>query len=588
MKKLITILFTFGILTLLPMGIKASSVTGYANEGDVLFASSPNQEKPGNSCLYKVNGSYSSIYAAPRYLHCLDAGEKITILNYDSIIQSTIASCSKGFYQATHTKSNGKTYTGYICADKVTTNVDTSQYAEEFRNANIPEIYWDKLSLLKQAHPNWKFTGYNTNLNWDDVLNNEIGSNYIQSTNSLYLLIGEGYYNTSTGKYIQQETGGWYAANKQTIGYYMDPRNFFDEKSIFMFENLGYNSSYQTKAVVDTILSGTSLSPYSDTFIQAATYNGNNVSPIMLAARSRQEVVKSDGTLSNSANGSTGYFNFYNLGAFSTCANPIECATNFASGYGGAYTTYNRPWTNAEAAILNGANYIANSYINQRQNTLYFQKFNVTSNSYGNYSHQYMTNVMAPYSEANSTYKSYANIPNLLNSTIEFIIPVYNNMPGSAVTLPTTIDNSAIEQMKQNQTNNDVSASITNAGYSVTGAYLVNVNINTTARQMIEKLNTQVNIDKDGKSISGDEVLGTADILTIGGSSFRIIINGDANGDGKITPADYVKIKNYIVGSSSLSGSFRQASDVNGDGKITPADYVNVKNYIMGNASTLK
>ncbi|WP_052466235.1 dockerin type I domain-containing protein [Beduini massiliensis] len=60
------------------------------------------------------------------------------------------------------------------------------------------------------------------------------------------------------------------------------------------------------------------------------------------------------------------------------------------------------------------------------------------------------------------------------------------------------------------------------------------------------------------------------------------ILLGDVNGDGQITPADYVKIKNHIMGSSLLTGSALQAADVNGDGKITPADYVKVKNIIMG------
>ena len=56
---------------------------------------------------------------------------------------------------------------------------------------------------------------------------------------------------------------------------------------------------------------------------------------------------------------------------------------------------------------------------------------------------------------------------------------------------------------------------------------------------------------------------------------------GDVNGDGKITPADYVKIKNHIMGNTTLAGASKAAADVNGDGNITPADYVKVKNKIM-------
>ena len=45
----------------------------------------------------------------------------------------------------------------------------------------------------------------------------------------------------------------------------------------------------------------------------------------------------------------------------------------------------------------------------------------------------------------------------------------------------------------------------------------------------------------------------------------------------------YVKIKNYIMSSSSLSGSYKEAADVNKDGRISAVDYVKIKNYIMGN-----
>ena len=62
---------------------------------------------------------------------------------------------------------------------------------------------------------------------------------------------------------------------------------------------------------------------------------------------------------------------------------------------------------------------------------------------------------------------------------------------------------------------------------------------------------------------------------------------GDVNNDGKITPADYVKVKNHIMKKSTLSGKSLTAADVNKDGKITPADYVKIKNHIMGK-STIK
>lgn len=57
---------------------------------------------------------------------------------------------------------------------------------------------------------------------------------------------------------------------------------------------------------------------------------------------------------------------------------------------------------------------------------------------------------------------------------------------------------------------------------------------------------------------------------------------GDVNGDGKLSPADYVQIKNHIMNVKRLSGRALKAADANKDNKISPADYVYVKNKIMG------
>ena len=64
-------------------------------------------------------------------------------------------------------------------------------------------------------------------------------------------------------------------------------------------------------------------------------------------------------------------------------------------------------------------------------------------------------------------------------------------------------------------------------------------------------------------------------------NEYNLIKLGDCNGDGKITPSDYVKIKNHIMEVSQLDNSFKIAADVNEDNEITPVDYVKIKNHIM-------
>ena len=577
MKKKILISIIITLILFIP-DIKAVNVNdeGFINKDGVLFYSEPN-------------------YSGNKVLDTLDTGDIVKITDNNLIASNDSTRCTAGFYRITfYWESNKKTYNGYVCSDKITFNVDTTKYAEEFASNGIPEIYWTKLTLLKDNHPNWKFTGYKTNLNWEDAITAEsqVGISYIQSSNPIYLSLDEGSYNVSNNTYNQMEAGGWYAANKQTVAYYMDPRNFLNEINIFMFENLGYNASLQTKEVIESIFAGSDLLQYADYYIQAATYDGNNISPVSLAARSRQELVSGDGKISNSANGNgkingISYYNFYNIGAFSSCENPIFCALDFAKGYDENYTSYNRPWTDPIKAILEGAKYIADGYINVGQNTLYFERFNVTSNN--TYSHQYMTNTEAPYSESKSSYSAYKNIDKL-DSTIEFLIPVYENMPTTAASLPVSVDQSAINNMKNNSSFTDI---ISKSGYTDNDQYITNINLGTTAAHMIAAIKSSggdVIITTDGRNISGQEKLGTGDVATIKTNgqekSYRIVIRGDANGDGEIDAVDYVKVYKYIMGGSSLDGSYAIAADVNNDGTVDAIDYVKLYKYIM-NGGTL-
>lgn len=66
-------------------------------------------------------------------------------------------------------------------------------------------------------------------------------------------------------------------------------------------------------------------------------------------------------------------------------------------------------------------------------------------------------------------------------------------------------------------------------------------------------------------------------ITVEGGTDF---IPGDANGDGRVTVADYVAIAHHIMGHTP-EGFNMQAADANGDGQVNVADYVAVAHIIM-------
>ncbi len=62
----------------------------------------------------------------------------------------------------------------------------------------------------------------------------------------------------------------------------------------------------------------------------------------------------------------------------------------------------------------------------------------------------------------------------------------------------------------------------------------------------------------------------------------KIVVLGDINTSGEITPLSYVRIKNHIMKSSIITDPLLLlAADYDLNDKITPLDYVKVKNYIM-------
>ncbi|MBQ8084972.1 MAG: SH3 domain-containing protein [Lachnospiraceae bacterium] len=326
--------------------------------------------------------------------------------------------------------------------------------------AAFPESYKASIVALKSTYPNWNFVAVNTGLDWNTAVTNEsvvgrnlIQSNYPKGVASLaplsYLSTAAGAYDSSKKKYTVFDGYNWYSAAPEVIAYYMDPRNFLNDVDIFQFEALAYDES-QSSTVVESILKNTFMSgnysvtdtamgqvvtgSYVQAFMDAGKASGAN--PYFLAARSKQEVgAKGSNATSGLYKGYEGIYNYYNIGA-SDGSDAVAKGLLWAKGGSANATTYNRPWTNPYKSITGGASYIAQNYIAKGQDTLYFQKFNVhPKDSKQTYSHQYMTNVQAPWAEGRTTRAAYNDL-GILSDTMVFYIPVYNNMTEKACALP--------------------------------------------------------------------------------------------------------------------------------------------------------
>lgn len=227
------------------------------------------------------------------------------------------------------------------------------------------------------------------------------------------------------GKWIPKDGSSWFNASSQVVAYYMDPRNFLNEDRIYMFEDLTYKKAYQTKAVVAKVLSGSKLPDNGFTaslFVKAGA--ANNISPVHLAARARQETGGGSIAITGYKIKGKKVYNPFNIGA-SSCADPVVKGLNYA---------YNKGWTSQKKAVNGGASFLASGYISKGQNSCYYQRFNVANGKAKLGSHQYMTNITAPYSEAYSTMRSYKSY-GITNEPLTFVIPVFKDMP-SKTTLP--------------------------------------------------------------------------------------------------------------------------------------------------------
>ena len=89
-------------------------------------------------------------------------------------------------------------------------------------------------------------------------------------------------------------------------------------------------------------------------------------------------------------------------------------------------------------------------------------------------------------------------------------------------------------------------------------------------------------VNSDEETIEETEILGTGARINLTEEiQYKLIVIGDVNGDGKITPTDVTKIKREIVGLEKLKNEYREAGDVNESKSITTTDLVKVKEVLI-------
>lgn len=513
-------------------------------------------------------------------------GDSLTILS-----ETTDSSGAKWY------KISCGNLTGYVSAAYVQLTSSGSQGSSDadfesyMTKQGFPESYKPYLRKLHEQHPKWIFTAQKLGVDWNTALKEEcvVGRNLVHSSAlASWKSMEKGAYDFNGGYWYGLD-GSWVAASKEIIMYYMDPRNFLNDTYIFMFENQSYDPSYQTESGVKTILADTFMSgsytcpdtkkkyTYSQTFMDAAKKSG--VSPYHLASRCRNEqgvngAPQSLGTVKGYEN----YFNFFDIQAYAT-------STMTAAEMGCKYAkttnpTYLLPWTNQYKSIVGGSIFLGTGYITKGQDTLYLQKFDMVDGGNGLYYHQYMTCVFGQANEAISLKNAYSQ--DILNSAMEFKIPVYNNMPDKLCPKPTSSgdNNNYLKSLSVSGTSISPKFDKFTASYTAkvnAEVSSVTVNANPLGKSAKVSGNGKVSLKTGENTIkvtctAASGVKRTYTIKITRKAASQTLQQGDVNGDKYLTVVDALLMLRYNAGKTQLDPAQLKRADMNGDGKVDVID----------------
>ncbi|MFQ7069755.1 MULTISPECIES: SH3 domain-containing protein [Ruminococcus] len=513
-------------------------------------------------------------------------GDSLTILS-----ETTYSSGAKWY------KISCGNVTGYVSAAYVQLTSSGSQGSSDadfesyMTKQGFPESYKPYLRTLHEQHPKWIFTAQKLGVDWSTALKEEcvVGRNLVHSSAlASWKSMEKGAYDFNGGYWYGLD-GSWVAASKEIIMYYMDPRNFLNDTYIFMFENQSYDPSYQTESGVKTILADTFMSgsytcpdtkkkyTYSQTFMDAAKKSG--VSPYHLASRCRNEqgvngAPQSLGTVKGYEN----YFNFFDIQAYAT-------STMTAAEMGCKYAkttnpTYLLPWTNQYKSIVGGSIFLGTGYITKGQDTLYLQKFDMVDGGNGLYYHQYMTCVFGQANEAISLKNAYSQ--DILNSAMEFKIPVYNNMPDKLCPKPTSSgdNNNYLKSLSVSGTSISPKFDKFTASYAAkVNAEVSSVTVNANPLGKSAKVSGKGKVSlKTGENTvkvtctAASGVKRTYTIKITRKAASQTLQQGDVNGDKYLTVVDALLMLRYNAGKTQLDSAQLKRADMNGDGKVDVID----------------
>ncbi|MEN2767348.1 S-layer homology domain-containing protein [Ornithinibacillus xuwenensis] len=215
---------------------------------------------------------------------------------------------------------------------------------------------------------------------------------------------------------------GIYLASQELVSYYTNPSNFATSSSDFLqFLTLSQSSGLSVEELNNKVLKGKgSLEGQGQAFIDASTQY--NVNEVYLIAHALHETgngtsALASGYLVSQVDGKSvppkKTYNMYGIKAYDS--NALKMGSEHA---------YKEGWFTPRDAIIGGAKFLAEGYINRGQDTLYKMRWNPSSPGYP----QYATHVAWAVLQTHRMREIYSLLDFYV---LHFDVPVFLNQPGS-------------------------------------------------------------------------------------------------------------------------------------------------------------
>ncbi len=120
---------------------------------------------------------------------------------------------------------------------------------------------------------------------------------------------------------------------------------------------------------------------------------------------------------------------------------------------------------------------------------------------------------------------------------------------------------------------------VSEAGLKVNGSYVTGLNLGQSISDLRNQLkNNDITIN------SSTDKIGTGTTITYNGETYTIVMYGDLDGDGSISSADLLKMRQHLLGSVVLKDAYYKAGSITGS-NISSADLLKMRQHLLGTSS---